>query len=367
MGWEKNTINTGRKLLAISLLFSAGNVLADPAPLADHHVHIQSAVVTGFLGEIQKVMPAAFEGISGDIFQVRTGSDALRELDRAGIQQGVLLSAGYMFGFPAMSLQPDEVARLMRAENQFNVEQALASNGRLVAMVGINPFLDNALEELDFWSKNAGASGVKLHLGNSGLDLGNPGQVEALAAFFAAANQARMPLVVHLRGAAPFTAANITIFIDTVLSQAGDLPVQIAHGGSFGGIDAATLEALKLYGAAIAREAPGTANLVLDLAAVAQLDLSSLEGIPKEGIEAHTADEWRIMYVKEMRQIGLDRFVLASDWPALTPPAEYFVAERSALPVTDAEWAELCGNLAPYLRSEWIKKRVPDSFGKKRG
>jgi hypothetical protein len=59
------------------------------------------------------------------------------------------------------------------------------------------------------------------------------------------------------------------------------------------------------------RGAPGTANLVLDLSAVAQLDLSSLAGVPKENIKAHTADEWRIAYVNEMRKIGLDRFVLA--------------------------------------------------------
>ncbi len=353
MGWASHRHTGSYLLLAAILLSGQGNAFAEAAPRADHHMHIQSAVVTDFLGEMQKAMPAVFEGISSDIFQVRTGEDALRELDRAGIRQGVLLSAGYMFGFSAMSLEPQEVARLMRAENQFNVDQALASNGRLVAMVGINPFLDNALDELEYWSSQPGASGVKLHLGNSGLDLGNPDQVEGLAAFFTAANKARMPLVVHLRGAAPFTTSNITTFIDTVLSQAGDLPVQIAHGASFGGIDAATLETLKLYGDAIARNAPGTANLVLDLSAVAQLDLSSLENVPKEGIEAHTADEWRTLYVSEMRKVGLNRFVLASDWPALTPPAEYFTAERKVLPVTDAEWTELCGNLAPYLRAEW--------------
>lgn len=358
MAWAKSAITGGSMLLAATLTLGTGSALAQPTPRADHHMHVQSAVVTDFLGEMKKAMPDVFEGLSDDIFQVRTGEDALRELDRAGIQQGVLLSAGYMFGFSAMSLQPEEVARQMRAENQYNVDQALASNGRLFAMVGINPFLDNALDELNYWAQQPGAAGVKLHLGNSGLDLGNPDQVKALAGFFAAANKARMPLVVHLRGAAPFTSTNITTFIDMVLSQAGDLPVQITHGGSFGGIDAATLEALQLYGAAIAGEAPGTANLVFDLSGVAQLDLSSLPGIPKEGIEAHTTDEWRTIYVNEMRNVGLDRFVLASDWPAITPPAEYFAAERSALPLTDAEWAELCGNVAPYLRAEWLAGKV---------
>lgn len=355
MARAKYTQTERAMLLAAAIVFGAGSALAEPAPRADHHMHIQSTLITDWLQEMQKAMPGVFEGISGDIFKVRTGSDAVQQLDRAGIRQGVLLSAGYMFGFSAVPLAPDEMARRMRAENRFNVDQALASNGRLVAFVGINPFLDNALGELEYWSRQPGASGVKLHLGNSGLDLGKPDQVEKLAAFFAAANKARMPLVVHLRGAAPFSNANIATFIDTVLSEAGDLPIQIAHGGGFGGIDAATLEALRLYGDAIARKAPGTANLVLDISAVAQLDLSKLKSVPTEGLDTRTADEWRAAYVAEMRKIGLHRFVLASDWPALTPPAEYFAAERKALPVTDAEWVALCENVAPYLRADWVR------------
>lgn len=355
MARAKYTHTDRAMLLATAIVFGAGSALAEPAPRADHHMHIQSALITDWLQEMQKAMPGVFEGISGDIFKVRTGSDAVQQLDRAGIRQGVLLSAGYMFGFSAVPLAPDEMARRMRAENRFNVDQALASNGRLVAFVGINPFLDNALGELEYWSRQPGASGVKLHLGNSGLDLGKPDQVEKLAAFFAAANKARMPLVVHLRGAAPFSNANIATFINTVLSEAGDLPVQIAHGGGFGGIDAATLEALRLYGDAIARKAPGTANLVLDISAVAQLDLSKLKSVPTEGLDTRTADEWRAAYVAEMRKIGLHRFVLASDWPAVTPPAEYFAAERKALPVTEAEWAALCENVAPYLRADWVR------------
>ena len=42
----------------------------------------------------------------------------------------------------------------------------------------------------------------------------------------------------------------------TVLSEAGDLPVQIAHGGSFGGLDAATLEALS-RGRVLCQHLPG--------------------------------------------------------------------------------------------------------------
>lgn len=347
---------------ALALLFAAGpahtqdRTHTEPAPVADHHIHIQSALISDFLREMKAKVPEAFDDISDDIFTERSGADAIRELDRAGIRQGVLLSTGYMFGFTQATLEPAEMARRMRAENRFNVDAALASQGRLVAFVGINPFASNALGELDYWSRQRGASGVKLHLGNSGFDPGDAEQVAKLAAFFAAASKARMPLVVHLRGAAPFTAANVQIFIDKILSQAGDLPVQIAHGGGYGGVDQPTLDALAAYGDAITRKAPGTANLVFDISAVVQFGVAVVQS--KDDSDKRTSAERATAYVALMRKIGMGRFVLASDWPALHPPTEYFLAEKAQLPVTETEWAELCANLAPYLRAEWTRKRA---------
>lgn len=123
-------------------------------------------------------------------------------------------------------------------------------------------------------------------------------------------------------------------------------------GASYGGIDQPTLEALALYGKAIARKAPGTANLVLDLSAVAQFDPDKAP--QREPDEKRTYAELRNAYVAGMREIGMDRFVLASDRPAISEPAEYFAAERAALPVTDAEWRQLCANVAPYLHPDWV-------------
>lgn len=351
----------GRSLVLGLALFAALLALAqeagraEPAPRADHHMHIDSKLITDHLRAMQAAYPDIFDGISSDLFLERSGEDAVRELDRAGIDKGVLLSTAYMFGFAGVPLEPAVMAERMRGENRFNVDAALASKGRLVAFVGINPFAPNALDELAYWAQQQGASGVKLHLGNSGFDTADAGQVEALGRFFAAANKAHMPLVVHLRGAAPFNAASVNIFIDKVLAQAGDLPVQIAHGGGYAGIDQPTLEALGAYGDAIARKAPGTANLVLDMSAVMTFDPAKLPGA-KESTETRTPEEMRRLYAAGMRKVGLDRFVLASDWPALAPPAEYFARERAMLPVTPAEWKQLCENLAPYLRPGWTTK-----------
>ncbi len=340
-----------RVLLATAMALAAPQALAaSPVPLADHHMHIRSSVVTEHLREMRKKSSALLGGVSDDILKPATGEDAISELDRAGIRQGLLLSTAYMFGFYKLAYSGEELVEKTRAENRFNVDAALASKGRLIAFIGVNPLAANALDELAYWTRQPGASGVKLHLGNSGFDATDPAQVEKLAAFVAAASKANMPLVIHTRGGAVFNRSTVETLIDEVISQAGDLPIQIAHGGGYAGIDGATLDSLSAYGDAIARKAPGTRNLLFDLAVVANFDSTQLPGNKDE---ARTPDELKLAYVAEMRRVGLDRFVLASDWPGTSAPAEYFAAEQKALPVTSIEWAQLCKNLAPWFRPGW--------------
>lgn len=72
--------------------------------------------------------------------------------------------------------------------------------------------------------------------------------------------------------------------------------------------------------------------------------------LPNETAKALGSSDAQLeAFVKLMRKIGLDRFVIGSDWPALGPIAPYYALMRRKLPVTDAEWAKLCTNEAPYL------------------
>ena len=210
-----------------------------------------------------------------------------------------------------------------------------------IAFVAINPLDPKAEEELAFWKGKPGVTGIKLHLGAAGFHASSPEQVAALAKFFASARDARLPLVVHLRGGGPFAKAEVTTLIDKVLSQAGDLPVQIAHGGGYAGADPATIDSLSAFGEAISRMAPGTKNLVFDISGVA---------LPDDTAKALGSSDAQLkVFAGLMRRIGLNRFVVGSDWPALGPIAAYYALMRQKLPITDAEWAELCQNQAPYL------------------
>ena len=310
------------------------------APLVDHHVHLGSAALSDQMEEMQKQDPSTFAMLSKDIFSRPTPADALHILDEAGVQRAVLISTAYFF-MPPGEL-PEAAARKAREENRFIVDSALASKGRFIAFVAINPFASNARDEFEYWAGKPGVSGIKLHLGAAGFKASSPEQVAKLAEFFGAANKAKLPLLVHLRGGGSFTKADVETFIDKVLLQAGDTPVQIAHGGGYAGADPATIESLLAFGEAIERKAPGTRNLVIDISGVVLPDATAeVLGSSDEQLKA---------FVDVMRKIGLDRFVIGSDWPAIGRIAPYFALMREKLPVTDAEWAQLCSNVAPYLK-----------------
>jgi len=333
-------------LLAIAMPASAvasGGEAVTKAPLVDHHMHLGSPALAHQMDEMQKADPNAFEHLSDEIFKKPVAADAIRNLDAAGVKRGVLLSTGYWFMLPGQAKDPADAARKLRAENRFNVKTALASKGRLIAFIAVNPLEANAREEILYWKGKRGVSGLKLHLGAAGFHAESPEQVETLAAIFVLARQAGLPIIVHLRGGGAFTKADVNIFIEKVLAKAGDLPVQIAHGGGYAGADPATIGSIEAFGAAIARHAPGTRNLVFDISGVV---------MPEETAkELGSSDAQLALFVAAMRRIGLDRFVIGSDWPALGPIAPYFQLMRAKLGLNDAEWAALCDNVAPYLRN----------------
>jgi len=312
-------------------------------PLVDHHIHLGSPELSAFVEKVDKLDPTAFEHLSRDIFTKPTATTALSLLDEAGVERAVLLSSGYLFLTGGKMADAATEARELRAENQFTVDTALASNGRFIAFIAINPMDPSASEELAYWKGKPGVSGIKLHLGAAGFHASSPKQVATLAKFFAAAREARLPLVVHLRGGGPFPKTDVETFITKVLSQAGDLPVQIAHGGGYAGADPPTIDSVSAFGAAIARHAPGTNNLVFDISGVV---------LPEKTAKALGSSDAQLkLFVAQMRKIGLNRFVLGSDWPALGRIAPYYALMRKKLPVTDAEWAQLCANEAPYLKT----------------
>lgn len=320
------------KLRAIPLLVIlafASSAFSQVAPVGDYHQHLFSPV-------IGKMLATASGGP-----QQLTASDVIALLDAAGIQRALLLSTAYMYGSPARTVE-DEYAKV-RAENDWNGAQAALYPKRLRAFCSFNPLKEYALDELERCAKNPNLKhGLKLHFGNSDVQLDNPAHVEQLSKIFRAANKHRMALVIHMRASIsrqrPYGAAQAQVFLEKLLPLARDIDVQIAHlaGTGPGYNDPPSDNALAVLAEAVERHDRRTHRLWFDVATCVDLNIS----------EANAA-----LVAKRIRQVGVKRILYGSDAAAggnLSPKESWAAFRR--LPLTEAEFNQIARNVAPYVR-----------------
>lgn len=318
-------------LAAALLLAAAVEVKAEAAqaaPLADHHQHVFSKETIALVGQEAglRELPAR---------------EVLRLLDAAGIRKAVLLSTAYMYGSPARQVE-DEYARVRR-ENDWTAAQAAQFPDRLLAFCGIAPLKDYALDEIERCARAPGLKrGIKLHLGNSDVQLDDPAHVARLRQVFAAANARVMAIVVHLRAnigkKRPYGEKQARIFLERVLPAAPDVVVQVAHlaGAGPGFEDPPAREVLAVLARAAGRGEPATRNLWFDVASAADRALT-----PQAAAEM----------AARIRQIGVDRVLYGTDSAQgdNLRPREAWAAFRR-LPLTEAEFAHIARNVPPYFR-----------------
>jgi len=315
------------RLAAAFVLSCCGAAQAQSSPAADHHQHVFSARTLELLGPGAGLKPLQ-------------AKDVIALLDAAGIRKGVLLSTAYMFGSPRHAFD-DEYARV-RAENDWTAAQAAQFPDRLIAFCGINPLKEYALDEIRRCAGKPGfGRGIKLHLGNSDVQLDQGAHVKRLAEVFAAANREGMAIVVHMRASIrnkrPYGAAEAQVFLDQVLPAAPDVPVQLAHlaGTGPGFEDPPARAVLATLAAAVERGHPATRKLWFDVASVVDRDITP---------------EAAGLLVKYLRQVGMARLLYGTDSAQgdNLRPREAWAAFRR-LPLTEAEFAQVAGNVAPYF------------------
>ena len=308
-------------------IFLAG--CAAPAPIADHHQHVFSADVAMMVSTPERP------------FSVLSAGDIIRELDRAGIDRAVLLSVAYLYAAPGRVVT-DAPAKV-RAENDWTAAQAARYPARLVAFCGLNPLSDYALSELARCAKTPGLQrGIKLHFGNSDVRLDDPEHMARVQRVFAAANANRMAIVVHLRASIsrqrPYGAPQVRLFLEKVMPNAPDVPVQIAHfaGSGPGYGDVAAQDAMREFAAAVARRDVTAKGLWFDVASIVDDDLSP--------DQASTVVDF-------IRAVGPTRVLFGSDAAVGSNlrPAEAWAAFRR-LGLSSDELAVVAGNVAPYLK-----------------
>ena len=136
----------------------------------------------------------------------------------------------------------------------------------------------------------------------------------------------------------PYGAVQARHFLEQLLPAAPDVTVQVAHlaGTGPGYNDPPSDEALGVLADAVAARDPRTKRLWFDVATMANPEITPAQ---------------QAKLAQRIRQIGTDRILFGSDAAAgkNLRPRESWAAFRQ-LPLTDAEFANIAGNLAPYMR-----------------
>lgn len=323
---------------ALLLICATDVALAAPAsgpvPRVDHHVHLNAPAIEAFLPAFCASMKR-FGGCDPALTAPHSPTDLLTAMDKAGIRKALLLSDGYLAESPLMPSPPANGADLMRAANDWTVALARRHPARLGAFIAVDPLRPTALPEINRWRADPAVTGVKLHLTASGVDLRKDTDVAALAAVVRAAAGARWAVLIHMRAPrSDYGAPDVRRFLEHVLPAAGDTPVQIAHVGGWGGLDQPTLSALGAFAQAIEAQPARFRHVWFDLSGV---------------WSGKSSPASREALVALMRRIGIDHFLLASDWPYNGDDLlDYYRGGYPQLPLTKREWAVLRSNVAPY-------------------
>jgi predicted TIM-barrel fold metal-dependent hydrolase len=265
-----------------------------------------------------------------------TAEKTIQVLDDAGIARAAVLSAAYWIGDGTLKVPMEEEYAKVRAENDWVVQQVSHYPDRLVAFCAVNPLRDYAIREVERCAGLPLVKGMKLHFGNSNVDVKNPEHVEKLRRFFRAANDRRLAIVAHLWTMdRSYGRRHSEILLNRILPEAPDVPVQIAHMAGAGRY--AYDDALAVFADAVTAGDPRVRNVYFDLATV---------------VTESQSDSTLALIARRLRQVGLQRVLFGADTPTFERPAplQAWATIRRRLPLTDDELRIVAGNVAPYMR-----------------
>jgi predicted TIM-barrel fold metal-dependent hydrolase len=309
----------------ITALILMGTRSGRPQPAIDYHEHLLS--------------PSAAK--LGSLPSPVTTNELIPLMDAAGVRRALVLSLAYQYGNPNRPPVPDEYAQV-KGENDWTARQVAGFPDRLRAFCGVDPLKDYALSEIARCAKDPYLHyGLKLHFGNSDVDLGNPEHVARLGQIFQAADEHGMAIAVHLRPSVTrhrqYGAKEAKIFLTEVIPRASHVSIQIAHlAGSGGYHDPSVDEALSVFVDAISKGDPRMAHIYFDISGVAGL--------------GHW-EEKKAVIAARIRQVGVSRILWGSDGAfggGMTP--EQAIRAYRELPLSHEEFETIDRNIAPYMR-----------------
>ena len=290
------------------------------APLVDYHQHLVSPAFAPIVKLPQ-----------------RDGAALVRELDAAGIERAVVLSVAYSFADERKGLSDPD--RLTREQNDWTSAEVARNAPRLIGFCSVNPLRQVALEELERCLGLPGMTGIKLHLGNSGISLRDPAHLARVQQLFTLAQRLRAPVLVHMRarGGSNYGAEDAQIFLNKVVPMAPDIEIVVAHFGASGpGYPPQNDEVMAVFAAAAENKNPRMAHLYFDVAT---------------NVTAETKPADAALVAQRIRQVGAGRVLYGSD---LSPPGgsirQGWEIFRTKVPLTAAELQQIANNRTRFAR-----------------
>ena len=339
--WKGDRIIIKRRITCLFLgcvlvLVGRRPIGAQSTPIADHHQHLFDSTLAAWWSSGQPSTNGLIKPIGA--------KDLIALLDSAGIRRALVLSVAYQYGNPRRQVENEY--EHVKAENDWTSRQVARYPDRLRAFCGVNPLKEYALREITRCAKDPILRrGLKLHFGNSDVDVDDPKQLGQLRRVFHAANDNRMAIVVHMHASVdkqrPYGSREARTFLEELLPAAPDVPVQIAHLAGAGAYDDSTDAALGVFADAIAHHDRRTAHLYFDTSVGVDGSVGALSRMPLER---------RQRIVARMRQIGLDRFLFGCDAAASGNGPKECVSGFRSLPLTDADFEKIFNNLGPYMQ-----------------
>ena len=290
------------------------------AQIIDYHQHLYSPVA----GPISL---AGWKGVTAD--------ELIRLMDEAHISHAVVLSTAYSLANPHKPPVPNE-REAVRDDNNWTSAEVAKYPDRLTGFCSVNPLKPYAVEEINRCAKDPNLRrGLKLHFGNSDVDVDNPSHLVQLKRVFRTANRNRMAILVHAHANVNFKRSygsrEARIFVEQLLPETPDITVVLAHMAGAGDFEQSTEQALAVYADAIVRHDPRVRNLSFD----ACISVNAAEAP---------------LLAQRIREIGISRILYGSDAPVKGNFPADALARWHKIPLTAEEFRSIETNLAPFLQ-----------------
>jgi predicted TIM-barrel fold metal-dependent hydrolase len=290
------------------------------AQIIDYHQHLYSPVAG-------PISIAGWKGVTAD--------ELIHLMDEAHISRAVILSTAYSLANPHKPPVPNERVAV-RNDNDWTSAQVALYPDRLIGFCSVNPLKPYAVDEINRCAKDPNLrTGLKLHFGNSDVNIDNAVHLAQLKRVFRAANRNRMAILVHAHANVnfnrPYGSREARVFLDQLLPVTPDITVVLAHMAGAGDFDESAQQASAVYAEAIVRDDPRVRNLYFD-ACISAVDAEAP------------------LLAQRIREIGVSRIFYGSDAPIEGNFPADALARWHKLPLTAEEFRSIEANLAPFLQ-----------------